>query len=139
MSITPEEAGLCGCWQFVAVWRERKHLYKGKVLKETEEYSFYTSSLALEERSAQELAAHVRGHWNGSEIGSHYRRDKSLREDACQISGRSGAQVLAALRNTVLALFELQKDRGKTKASYFPSWRRLLSRTRAIRLIKEAI
>jgi len=22
-SLSPEEAGLCGCWQFLAVWRER--------------------------------------------------------------------------------------------------------------------
>ncbi len=139
VSVTPEEAGLCGCWQFLAVWRERQHLYKGKVIKETEEYSFYTVSFVREERSAQQLAADIRGHWNASETGSHYRRDKSLGEDASQISGRSAAQVMAALRNTVLALFELEKDRSQTKARYLPNWQRQMSRSGAIRLLKEAI
>ena len=139
VSVTPEEAGLCGCWQFMAVWRERQHLDKGKVIKETEEYSFYTLSFTREERSARQLATDIRGHWNASEIGSHYRRDKSLGEDASQISGRSAAQVMAALRNTVLALFELQKDRGQTQARYVPNWQRQMSCSEAIRLIKEGI
>src|SRR5437867_11545487 len=41
VSLSPEEAGLCGCWQFVAVWREQKKLYKGQVIAELDEYSFY--------------------------------------------------------------------------------------------------
>ena len=45
--VTPEEAGLCGCWQFVAVWRERQELRRGKVVDESEEYSFYATSAAL--------------------------------------------------------------------------------------------
>ncbi len=135
MAVTPEDAGLTGCWQFIAVWRERQHLRGGKVVAQSEEYSFYTCSLARAERSAKELAGDIRGHWNASEIGSHYRRDVSLGEDASRISGRSGAQVMAALRNTVLSLFELQKDRGKTKARYIPSWKRLMSATQAIQLI----
>lgn len=135
MSVTPEEAGLIGCWQFIAVWRERQHLRGDKVVKQSEEYSFYTGSMARDERSAKELARDIRGHWNASEIGSHYRRDVSLGEDASQISRRSTAQVMAALRNTVLGLFELQKDRGKTQARYLPTWKRLLSATQAIKLI----
>lgn len=139
MELTPEEAGLCGCWQFIAVWRERQHLRKGKVVKQSEEYSFYTCSFARDEHSPQELAGFIRGHWKAIEIGSHYRRDVSLGEDASQISGRSGAQVMAALRNTVLGLFELQKDRGKTQAQYVPSWKRLMNATRAIGLITKRV
>lgn len=137
MAVTPEDAGLCGCWQFLAVWRERQHLRGGRVVKQSEEYSFYTCSLARDERSAEHLAGNIRSHWNASEIGSHYRRDVSLGEDASRISGRSGAQVMAALRNTVLGLFELQKDRGKTQARYVPSWKRRMNAARAIKLITQ--
>jgi hypothetical protein len=75
---TPEESGLCGCWQFIVVWRERQKLRKGKVIENSQEYSFYASSLAKDERSAQELADLIRGHWGACEMGSHYRRDVSL-------------------------------------------------------------
>jgi predicted transposase YbfD/YdcC len=139
VAVTPEEAGLIGCWQFLAVWRDRQYLRRGKVVKQSEEYSLYTCSLARDERTAQELAGAIRGHWNASEIGSHYRRDVTLGEDACQISGRSGAQVMAALRNTVLGLFELQKDRGKTKARFVPTWKRGMSATQALKLITKGM
>src|SRR5512135_2918418 len=32
VGLSPEEAGLCGCWQFLAVWRERQELRAGKVV-----------------------------------------------------------------------------------------------------------
>jgi hypothetical protein len=32
--MTPEEAGLCGCWQFIAVWRQRQYLKAGRIVKE---------------------------------------------------------------------------------------------------------
>ena len=44
VSLSPEEAGLCGCWQFIAVWRERQELRKGKVIEQSEEYAFYCTS-----------------------------------------------------------------------------------------------
>lgn len=137
--MTPEQAGLTGCWQFIAVWRERQHLRNGEVVEKSEEYSFYTSSFARDEHTAAELAAFIRGHWNAIEIGAHYRRDRTLGEDASQISKRSTAQVMAALRNVVLGLFELQKDRGQTKAAYLPSWQRLLSATLVIRLVTRRV
>lgn len=139
MEVTPEEAGLIGCWQFIAVWRERQELRKGKVVKESQEYSFYTTSFTHSEKTAAQLGAFIRGHWSAIEIGAHYRRDKTLGEDACQISKRSTAQVMAALRNVVLGLFELQKHRGKTTAVYLPSWQRLMTPTGAIRLITQKV
>src|SRR5689334_7508754 len=42
-SLSPEEAGLCGCWQFVAVWREQKRLRQGQVIEQFEEYSLYST------------------------------------------------------------------------------------------------
>ena len=52
-SLSPEEAGLCGCWQFIAVWRDRQQLRQGKVLDQSQEYNFYVTSLVDEEASAE--------------------------------------------------------------------------------------
>jgi hypothetical protein len=38
---------LCGCWQFIAVWRERQELRQGKVTEQSQEYSFYCTSAAI--------------------------------------------------------------------------------------------
>jgi predicted transposase YbfD/YdcC len=138
VELTPEEAGLCGCWQFIALWRERQKLRGGQVIETSEEYVYYASSLTKAEHSAVELAGFIRDHWGAVENGSHYRRDVTLGEDASQISGRSGAQVMASLRNLVLGLYELQKQRGKTQADYLPEWQRKLSPTRAFQLITKA-
>jgi len=135
VSVSPEEAGLCGCWQFIAVWREQQQLRKGKVIKESQEYSLYDTSLAKEQASAQELLEMIRGHWSASENGSHYRRDVSLGEDASKISGRKAAYAMATLRNLVLGLFELQRHRGKTKARTFPGWREKLTNSQILKLV----
>lgn len=135
VSLSPEEAGLCGCWQFLAVWRERKELRRGKVTKESEEYSFYCTSAAPKQYSAQQLLQAVRDHWSAIENGTHYRRDVSLGEDASRISGRTGAYVMATLRNLLLGLMELQRHRGQTRAHTFPGWRRKLTHTQRIQLI----
>ena len=121
------------------MWREQKKLRQGQVLEAFEEYSFYCTSAAPKQYSAQELLQFIRDHWGASENGAHYRRDVSLGEDASQISGRTGAYVMATLRNLVLGLFELQKHRGKTQARTFPSWRRKLTTPQKIRLITRTI
>ncbi len=134
-SVSPEEAGLCGCWQFLAVWRERQELRAGKVTEQSEEYSFYTTSAAPNQYGAQRLLQAIRDHWSASENGAHYRRDVSLGEDASRISGRTGAFVMASLRNLLLGLFELQQHRSQTKARTFPGWRRKLTNTQKIQLL----
>ncbi len=139
VSLSPEEAGLCGCWQFLAVWRERQELRQGKVTEESEEYSFYCTSAAPKQYGAEQLLEIIRSHWSSSENGAHYRRDVSLGEDASRISGPHGAYVMATLRNLLLGLFELQKHRGKTKARTFPGWRRKLSPTQKMRLLTRSL
>ena len=135
VTVSPEEAGLCGCWQFLAVWRERQELRRGKVVETSEEYSFYATSAAPKQYSAQRLLQAIRDHWSASENGAHYRRDVSMGEDASRISGRNGAYVMATLRNLLLGLMELQRHRGKTQAHTFPGWRRKLTVTQKIRLL----
>ena len=139
VAVSPEEAGLCGCWQFLAVWREQKKLHQGKVVEEHQEYSFYCTSAAPEQYTAQRLLQFIRDHWAASENGAHYRRDVSLGEDASRISGRGGAYVMATLRNLLLGLFELQKHRGKTKARSFPGWRRQLTDPQKLQLLTRKI
>ncbi len=133
--VTPQEAGLCGCWQFVAVWRERQELRRGNVVDQSQEYSLYATSAAPSQYPPRELLQTIRDHWSASENGSHYRRDKSLGEDACRISGRTGAFVMATLRNLVWGLFELQRHRGRTQARDFPVWRRRLTDRQKLQLI----
>ena len=49
------------------------------------------------------LLCHVRGHW-GIENRLHYVRDVTLGEDASQVRSGAAPQVMAAPRNTILAL-----------------------------------
>lgn len=135
VTVSPQEAGLCGCWQFLAVWRERQELRRGKVVETSEEYSFYATSAAPKQYGAQRLLQAIRDHWGATENGAHYRRDVSMGEDASRISGRGGAYVMATLRNLLLGLMELQRHRGKTQARTFPGWRRKLTLTQKIQLI----
>jgi hypothetical protein len=52
-------------------------------------------------------------------------------EDASGISKRTQAHMMASLRNLILGLFERQKD----KTESFPSWRRKMNPTKAIRIL----
>lgn len=139
VSLSPEEAGLCGCWQFLALWRDRQELRAGKIIGQSDEYAFYCTSAAPGQYSARQLLQAIRDHWAASENGAHYRRDVSLGEDACRVSGRTGAYVLATLRNLLLGLFELQQHRGKTPARTFPGWRRKLTNTQKVQLITRVL
>lgn len=135
--VDPEQAGLIGCWQFLAVWRDRQRLRRGEVIEQSQDYAFYVTSLVTEEATAEQLVQFIRGHWAASENGSHYRRDVSLGEDASQISGPNAAQAMATLRNLVLGLFELQKDQQKANAPHLPGWQRKMTASAALQLIKK--
>ena len=130
---------MCGCWQFLALWRERQELRRGKVVEASQEYAFYCTSASPAQYSAQQLLQAVRDHWAAIENGAHYRRDVSLGEDASRISGRSGAYVMATLRNLLLGLMELQRHHGKTQARTFAQWRRKLTITQKVQLITRSL
>lgn len=114
-------------------------LRQGRVIESSQEYAFYTTSLVEEQASAEKLAQHIRNHWAACENGSHYRRDVTLGEDASQISGREAARAMTTLRNLVLGLFELQKDKKKTDASYVPEWLRKMTASAALQLIRKGV
>lgn len=107
------------------------------MVEQSEEYAYYSTSLARQEKTAEELLQIIRGHWAACENGAHYRRDVTLGEDQSLISGRTGAFVMATLRNMVLGLFELQKHQGRTQAKFLPNWLRAMTQTQALKLIKQ--
>jgi hypothetical protein len=121
VAVSPEEIGLCGCWQVLALERESRDLNQPQESPSVE-VGCYVTSLALQERNDDQLMALVRGHWSAIENGTHYRRDVTLGEDACRTAGRKGAAVLASLRNLANGIYELQQERKTTTVDSLKSW-----------------
>jgi hypothetical protein len=121
VAVSPEEIGLCGCWQVIAVQRESLDLGQPDA-KPTLEVGYYASGLSLEQRDEAAVAAAIRGHWSAIENGPHYRRDVTLGEDANRTAHRHGAAVLASLRNLANGICELARERGHTQVDTLRSW-----------------
>ena len=121
MAVSPEEIGLCGCWQVLAVERQTLPV-NGASSTPTVEIGYYVTSLSHSQCDDPTLLAIVRGHWSAIENGTHYRRDVTLGEDANRTAHRVGAEVLASLRNLTNGLYELQKVQERTKAKTLSSW-----------------
>lgn len=121
MAVSPEEIGLTGCWQVIAVERYSQLHHEPKESASLE-IGGYATSLTFQERSDDALMEAIRGHWSAIENGTHYRRDVTLGEDACRTASRKGAAVLASLRNLANGIYELQKERNRTTADSLSSW-----------------
>ena len=121
VAVTPEEIGLCGCWQVIAVERSSQDQNQPPESASLD-IGYYAASLAVEEQDDAAMLALIRGHWSAIENGTHYRRDVTLGEDANRTADRSGAAVLASLRNLANGIFELQKEREKTTVDTLKSW-----------------
>jgi len=121
VAVSPEEIGLCGCWQVIAVQRESLDLGQPDA-KLTLEVGYYASSLSVEQRNDAAVAAAIRGHWSAIENGTHYRRDVTLGEDANRTADRNGAAVLASLRNLTNGIYELARERKGTRVDTLRSW-----------------
>ena len=121
VAVTPEEIGLCGCWQVVAVERKSINLSQPEAAP-TLETGYYASSLTVAQHDTDEVGVIVRDHWSAIENGTHYRRDVTLGEDACRVRHRQGAEALASLRNLAIGLYELEVVRERTEAPSLKSW-----------------
>ncbi len=121
MAVSPEDIGLCGCWQVIAVQRESLALGKADA-KATVEAGYYASSLSLDQRDDASVLAAIRSHWSAIENGTHYRRDVTLGEDANRTADRNGAAVLTSLRNLANGIYELEVERERTKVDTLRSW-----------------
>ena len=121
MAVSPEDIGLCGCWQIIAVERYSQNHHEPKE-SASQEIGYYATSLAPQQYNDLALLGFIRGHWSAIENGTHYRRDVTLAEDACRTANRNGAAILASLRNLTNGLYELQRERKKTTADSLRSW-----------------
>lgn len=131
LTVTPEEIGLCGCWQIIAVRRERIELGR-HAGPPTDEIACYVISAVATQYDEAELLALIRGHWDAIENGTHYRRDVTFGEDACGVSQRGAAQVLATLRNLALGLHELARAREEIAVPSAASGCRQMTFSRAL-------
>ena len=121
LATTPEEIGLCGCWQIIAVRRQSSSV-SDLDAKPTDEISYYVSSLTVDQANPARVAAVIRGHWSAIENGTHYRRDVTLGEDACRTKHRQAAAALASLRNLANGLYELERAEERTPVDTLNSW-----------------
>ena len=135
VAVSPEEVGLCGCWQLIAVKRESLDLSEAGA-QPTVEIGYYATSLSRQESDEASLEQIIRDHWSAIENGTHYRRDVTLGEDACRTANRRGAEVLASLRNLTNGLYELERAAGRTKVDTLNSWCEQQTFSSAWRLIQ---
>ena len=99
------------------MWR-RKPAKPGEQPSYEKETAYLISSLDLQRHTPQEFLALNRGHW-GIENKLHYVRDVTMGEDACRVRTGSAPQVLAGIRNSVIALARtrrLDQHRRRTPA-----------------------
>jgi hypothetical protein len=132
---TPEECGLCGCWQLVAVYRDCLELGPRK-RKPEDAVGYYASSLAYRETTDEAMLEYIRGHWAGIENGTHLMRDVSFGEDACRVAERTAAHVLASLRNIGVGLYELARAKGRASKAGCKSHCRRMTFAMAYSMIK---
>jgi hypothetical protein len=121
VAVSPEQIGLCGCWQVIAVERESLDLTQPDQ-PATREIGCYASSLALDQYDDHGILAAIRGHWSAIENGTHYRRDVTLGEDANRTAERKGAAVLASFRNLANGIYELERQAKRTNVDTLKSW-----------------
>ncbi len=121
MAVSPEQIGLCGCWQVIAVDRLRLDLTKAQE-PPAREIGCYATSLALDQYDDGQILAIIRDHWSAIENGTHYRRDVSLGEDANRTAERKGAAALASLRNLAIGVYELAREAKRTSVDTLKSW-----------------
>jgi hypothetical protein len=71
-----------------------------------------------------------------SNFGSGIASDVTFKEDNSRVSKRGAAQVMATFKNLAIGIFELEKERGRTKANQLTVWSRRLKATTALKLIQ---
>jgi len=136
IAVTPEEIGLCGCWQVIAVRRERIPLNPNDD-DASDEIAYYVTSVAIKEMTDDELLEVIRGHWSAIENGVHHRRDVSFGEDACRVGKRQAAHALATLRNLAIGLYEIESAHGRVTANSCKSWCRRMTVAKALEMLRK--
>jgi predicted transposase YbfD/YdcC len=139
VAVTPEEIGLCGCRQVIAVRRERQEL-DPRAKPGSDAIAYYATSIAADEQDDDKLLAAIRDHWSAIENDVHHRRDVSFGEDACRVANRPAAHALATLRNLAIGLFEIQSARNRVDTNGLKSWcRRMVYPAPACQTTRRAV
>lgn len=125
LPVTPEEIGLTGCWQIIAIRRERIPFNKKKE-KASDEIHYYASSLFFSESTYEKMNELIRDHWAAIENGVHYRRDVSFDEDKCRIAKKKAAHAMASMRNLAIGTYEILSSKGILGKTGCKSWSRQL-------------
>lgn len=94
-----------GCAQVFKLERRTRIRATGKVRQDTlrHEIVYGITSLNAQQAAPAHLNHHVRSYWQ-IENGLHYRRDKTLHEDATRFSNKTLAHNFATLNNLVIAI-----------------------------------
>jgi hypothetical protein len=87
----------------VARVERRRTVYRRGQVHPMAEVTYAITSLPPQRASARTLLGHLRGHW-GIENKTHWVRDVTFDEDRSQVRTGAAPQVMAAIRNLVLAL-----------------------------------
>ena len=104
-------------WPYAAqVFRIEHRFHRIRDGKLIEEVKYGVTSLTAEQADSERLLQLIRAHWS-IENKLHYRRDETLREDRCRITGQ-GARAMAVINNLVLGLLRHQEHQ------YLPDARR---------------
>ena len=98
------------------------HLRGGQVVKTTRETVYFATTLGPEEADPQCLLNRVRQYW-AIESSQHYRRDRTQREDHCQVRHFAAARVLSLMRSASIFLY-LRQRRAKGGKKSLPDWER---------------
>ncbi len=93
----------------------------GRRGEQTREVRYAVTSLGPDV-GAEALLGHLRGHW-AIENRLHWVRDVTMGEDACRVRSGSAPQVLAALRNTTIALVRGAGWTNVAEALRYYAWR----------------
>jgi predicted transposase YbfD/YdcC len=100
-----------GCAQVFRLTRERRIGAKTEI-----EVVFGITSLARQQAGPRRLLELSRAHW-GIENGLHGVRDGTLKEDASRVRKGSAAEVMGALSNIVIFLFDRLGHRSAASAT----------------------
>lgn len=90
-------------------------------LKTTTEVVYGITDLTRKQADAERLLNFNRSHW-GIENKIHHTRDVTFGEDLHQAKGKKGPHVLAAIRNTAIAICRLYKYVNLAEARRIFAW-----------------
>lgn len=105
-----------------AVFRIERHTTDLRGNNPKLEIEYGVTSLSTKRDGPARLLKYVRGHWS-IENKVHYVRDVTFDEDRSQVRKRSGAQVMASLRNVAMSLIRMAGTHCIAKATRYLSRR----------------